>query len=172
MKPGVSRRFVLGSLALVAGQSVLSRRVAATDDPPRPIVPVYARATAVKPGYPSLEVCGSGEGNYLAYVNLQSKLPSGYVFEASSLRFSFTEKCPPTTDANAPESCPESCEVEHRSIFCRSAHVECTKFQLRGSGRGITRAGARRRALRDLEAGLDKIGKTVCDCGCLKWENN
>ena len=29
MKPGVSRRFVLGTLALVAGQSVLSRRVAA-----------------------------------------------------------------------------------------------------------------------------------------------
>lgn len=170
MKRGVSRRFVLGSLALVSGQAVLSAKAVAFQDPPRPIVPVYARGTAVKPRFPPLDLCASGEGNYNAYAELQKKLPDGYVFQAGSLSFSMTDKCPPEKDAHAPAPCPATCEVEHRSILCKEANVVCEKFKMMGTGSGLTRAGARRRALKDLEAGLDMITKTICDCGCLTWE--
>jgi len=175
MKPGVSRRFVLGSLALVAGQSVLFSRVSATDDPPNSLVHTYVRATAVdtqRPPFPSHEMCDEGAGEEGAYAELLKQLDQFNAVEgrrfriaADSIEFSTENPCP-QVNATAPRECSN---VQHRSKLCKEVSVECTKFQMVGSGRGLTRAGARRRALRQLEAGLSDINKTICDCESLEW---
>jgi|GEM_PF-4983923 len=166
MKRGLSRRFVLGSLVLVAGQGILSRRAAA-DDPPKSIVPTYARATAIslgRPPRPALDLCASGEGEDDAYNHLLKLLKPGYFIQAESVIFSPDNPCPPAVDATR-----ESCDTEHRSLLCKEVFVVCTKFKMVGTGRGLTRAGARRRALRDLECGLLGIHKKICDCVSLEW---
>lgn len=166
MKRGLSRRFVLGCLALVAGQGILSRRAVA-DDPPKPIVPTYARATAISPGRPprpALDLCASGEGEEDAYSHLLELLKPGYFIQAESVAFSTDNPCLKSLDATR-----ESCDSEHRSLLCKEVFVVCTKFKMVGTGRGLTRAGARRRALRDLECGLLGIHKKLCDCVSLEW---
>ncbi|TWW11028.1 hypothetical protein E3A20_05570 [Planctomyces bekefii] len=125
-----------------------------------------------RPPLPPWEICAEGEDEDGAFQKLLERLDQFNAAEekkfriaAGSVEFSTNNPCP-QVNAAAIRECNNA---QHRSKLCKEVSVECTKFQMVGSGRGLTRAGARRRALRQLEAGLSDIKKTICDCESLEW---